>query len=82
MFYGPGSSAFSMGGFHKEEANWVTAGNAVTQGKTANFVAQLNIAKDTYGDASAVVPNTGLNLTVLRPSEDGPNPPNGGEFNR
>ena len=82
MFYGPGSSAFSMSGFHKEEANWVTAGNAVTQGTTANFVAQLNIAKDTYGDAGAVVPNTGLNLTVLRPSQDGPNPPNGGEFNR
>ena len=80
FFYGPGSSAFSMGGFHAGEGNWVTAGNAVTQGRNADFIAALNIAKDTYMDESGVVPNTGLNLTVLRPAQDGPNTPDGGEF--
>ena len=80
FFYGPGSSAFSMGGFHTGEGNWVTAGNAVTQGRNANFIQAMNISKDTYMDESGVVPNTGLNLTVLRPSQNGPNTPDGGEY--
>ena len=80
FFYGPGSSAFSMGGFHTGEGNWVTAGSAVTQGRNANFIQAMNISKDTYMDESGVVPNTGLNLTVLRPSQDGPNTPDGGEY--
>ena len=69
-----------MGGFHTGEGNWVTAGNAVTQGRNANFIQAMNISKDTYMDESGVVPNTGLNLTVLRPSQDGPNTPDGGEY--
>jgi|TARA_B100000959_G_C14956033_1_gene613775 prepilin-type N-terminal cleavage/methylation domain-containing protein len=81
VFYGPGSDALSMAGFHKDEANWVTAGNAVEQGSSFDFVAALNISKDTFDDGAAI-PLTGLNLTVLRPVQPGPNPAGGGEFNR
>ena len=80
MFYGPGSAAFSMTGFARGEGIWVTAGGAVAMGPSSQFISALNIAKDTYDDAGAHVPFTGLNLTVLRPAQDGTNPAGGGEF--
>ena len=81
VFYGPGSDALSMAGFHKDEANWVTSANSVEQGSSFDFIAQLNISKDTF-DEGAAIPLTGLNLTVLRPAQDGPNPVGAGEFVR
>ena len=80
MFYGPGSAALSMQGFHKDEANWVSAGNTTAQGTAGDFIAQLNIAKDTFDDGAALAP--GLSLTVLRPAQNGPNPVGGGELVR
>ena len=81
VFYGPGSPSLSMAGFHKDNANWVTAGNAVTQGTAPDFVAALHISKDTFADQGAALA-PGLNLTVLRPMQDGGNTPSGGEFIR
>ena len=81
VFYGPGSPSLSMAGFHKDDANWVTAGNTVTQGTAPDFVAALHISKDTFADQGAALA-PGLNLTVLRPMQDGGNTPSGGEFIR
>jgi len=81
LFYGPGSEALSMNLFDVDQANWVTSGNATTQGSSFDFVAALNISKDTFDDGAAI-PQTGLNLTVLRPAQDGPNPAGAGEFVR
>ncbi len=81
MFYGPGSPALSMAGFHKDTANWVTSGNTTTQGTAPDFVAALNISKDTFADQGAALA-PGLNLMVLRPMQDGGNTPSGGEFIR
>ena len=81
MFYGPGSEALSMNLFGVDQANWVTSGNATTQGSSFDFVAQLNISKDTFDDGAAI-PQTGLNLTILRPAQNGPNPAGAGEFVR
>ncbi len=65
---------------HKDEANWVSAGNTTAQGTAGDFIAQLNIAKDTFDDGAALAP--GLSLTVLRPAQNGPNPVGGGELVR
>ena len=81
LFYGPGSEALSMNLFGADQANWVTSGNAAPQGRSFDFVAPLNISKDTFADQGAALA-PGLNLTVLRPMQDGGNTPSGGEFIR
>ncbi|MDP7010465.1 MAG: type II secretion system protein [Verrucomicrobiota bacterium] len=79
-FYGPGSSAFSVTGLGADEANWVTSGGATAQGSASEFNDQLHMAKKTRAEGDCIA--SGLNITVLRPAQDGPNPSGGGEFNR
>ncbi len=66
-FFGPGSAAFSMTGLAKDEANWGTAGGAVSQGTASEFNDQLMRAGDNFAEGNAVAP--GLNLTVIRPAQ-------------
>jgi prepilin-type N-terminal cleavage/methylation domain-containing protein len=64
-FYGPGSAEFSMTGFAKDEANWVTGGGTVIKGSIAEFNDQLKRAEDNFNEGSAVT--TKPSLTILRP---------------
>jgi len=64
-FYGPGSDKFSMTGFGRNEANWVTGGGTVIKGSIAEFNDQLKRAEDNFNEGSAVT--TKPSLTILRP---------------
>ena len=64
-FYGPGSAKYSMTGFGKDEANWVTGGGTVIKGSIAEFNDQLKRAEDNFNEGSAVT--TKPSLTILRP---------------
>ena len=66
-FYGPGSQAFSMTGFGKDQVNWVTSGSATIQGTASEFNDQLLRSMDNHSEGSSISP--GLNLTVLRPQQ-------------
>ena len=79
-FYGPGSQSLSMTGLDTGQGNWLLAGGSVGSGSDSEFNDQLRRAEDNYTEGDAISP--GLNLTVLRPMQDGGNPPGGGEFRR
>ena len=79
-FYGPGSQSLSMTGLAAGQANWLLAGGSAGSGSESEFNDQLRRAEDNFTEGDAIAP--GLNLTVLRPMQDGNNPPGGGEFLR
>jgi prepilin-type N-terminal cleavage/methylation domain-containing protein len=65
--YGPGNQTFSMTGLAKDEANWGTAGGAVSQGSASEFNDQLARANANYKEGQAIA--LGLNLIVIRPAQ-------------
>ena len=65
QFYGPGNQRYSMTGFDKDQANWITSGGASAQGSASEFKDQLRRADKNFSEGVAVTQRP--SLIVLRP---------------
>ncbi|MFP6750598.1 MAG: type II secretion system protein [Pirellulaceae bacterium] len=73
-FLGPGDPNLSTTGFRTDTGNWSTTSGGVKQGTNAEFDGQLRNANSNFAEGQVV--SGGLNLIMVRPSQntgDGPN---------
>jgi len=67
-FYGPGNARHSMTGLAADQANWGTAGGAVSQGSASEFNDQCQRANSNYKEGQQIA--NGLNLITIRPYQN------------
>ena len=67
-FYGPGNARHSMTGLAADQANWGTAGGAVSQGSASEFNDQCRNANANYKEGQQIA--GGLNLITILPYQN------------
>lgn len=64
-FYGPGNQRYSMTGFAKDQANWITSGGGSAQGSSSEFADQMRRADENFSQGVGVTQRP--SLIILRP---------------